>query len=101
MPSVRLVAQEVMGSRHATPNSCAKETIMDGGFETRVEFCRRDLRGTNRRSHLSKHDSVTKRKRRPKSDKRVDYTARTMAAIKQHSEAAKLSESRNVVPKSA
>jgi hypothetical protein len=50
---------------------------------------------------VSKHDSVTKRKRRPKSDKRVDYTARTMAAIKQHAEAAKVSESQRAVPKSA
>jgi hypothetical protein len=50
---------------------------------------------------VSKHDSVTKRKRRPKSDKRLDYTARTMAIIKQHSEAAKLSESRRALPKSA
>jgi hypothetical protein len=50
---------------------------------------------------VSKHDSVTKRKRRPKSDRRVDYTARTMAAIKQHSEAEKLSESQGVVPKTA
>lgn len=50
---------------------------------------------------MSKHDSVTKRKRRPKSDKRVDYTARTMAAIKQHSEAEKLSESQRGLPKGA
>lgn len=50
---------------------------------------------------MSKHDSVTKRKRRPKSDKRMDYTARTMAAIREHSEAAKLSESQTVVPKGA
>ena len=50
---------------------------------------------------MSKHDSVTKRKRRPKSDRRVDYTARTMAAIKQHSETAKPSESQRVIPKSA
>ena len=50
---------------------------------------------------MSKHDSVTKRKRRPKSDKRVDYTAGTMASIKQHSEAAKLRESQRVIPKSA
>jgi hypothetical protein len=48
---------------------------------------------------MSKHDSVTKRKRRPKSDKRVDYTARTMAIVKQLSEAAKASESQNVLPK--
>jgi hypothetical protein len=73
---------------------------MDGGFETRVDSCRRDLRGTQEKS-LSKHDTPTKRKRRPKSDKRVDYTARTMAAIKQHSEAEKLGESQTVVPKSA
>jgi hypothetical protein len=50
---------------------------------------------------VSKHDSVTKRKRRPKSDKRVDYTARTMSVIKQHSEAANVSESQKVAPKSA
>jgi hypothetical protein len=48
---------------------------------------------------MSKHDSVTKRKRRPKSDKRVDYTARTMAIVKRLSEAAKVSESQNVLPK--
>ena len=39
---------------------------------------------------MSKHDSVTKRNRRPKSDKRVDYTARTMAAVKKLEQAAKL-----------
>ena len=39
---------------------------------------------------MSKHDSVTKRNRRPKSDKRVDYTARTMAAVKELEQAAKL-----------
>ncbi len=50
---------------------------------------------------MSKHDSLTKRKRRPKSDKRIDYTARTMAVIKQHSEAAKMSEAQRVLPKSA
>jgi hypothetical protein len=49
---------------------------------------------------MSKHNSVTKQKRRPKSDRRIDYTARTMAVIKQHSEAAKLSESHRVLPKS-
>ena len=31
---------------------------------------------------MSKHDTPTKRHRRPKSGKRVDYTARTMAARK-------------------
>jgi hypothetical protein len=49
---------------------------------------------------MSKHDSVTKRKRRPKSDKRVDYTARTMAIVKRLSEAAKVGESQSVLPKS-
>jgi hypothetical protein len=39
---------------------------------------------------MSKHDSVTKRNRRPKSGKRVDCTARTMAAVKQLEQAAKL-----------
>jgi hypothetical protein len=39
---------------------------------------------------MSKHDSVTKRNRRPKSGKRVDYTARTMAALKELEQAAKL-----------
>jgi hypothetical protein len=32
---------------------------------------------------MSKHDTATKRHRRPKSDQRVDYTARTMAALKE------------------
>jgi len=49
---------------------------------------------------MSKHDSVTKRKRRPKSGKRVDYTARTMSVVKQLSQAAKESESQRVLPKS-
>ena len=39
---------------------------------------------------MSKHDSVTKRHRRPKSDRHIDYTARTMAAVKQLELAAKL-----------
>ena len=39
---------------------------------------------------MSKHYSVTKRNRRPKSDKRSDYTARTMAAVKELERAAKL-----------
>jgi len=39
---------------------------------------------------MAKHDSVTKRHRRPKSAKRADYTARTMAAVKALEEAAKL-----------
>ena len=49
---------------------------------------------------MSKHDSVTKRKRRPKSDKRVDYTARTMAVLKRLSQAATVNESQSVLPKS-
>jgi hypothetical protein len=39
---------------------------------------------------MAKHDSVTKRHRRPKSAKREDYTARTMAAVKELEQAAKL-----------
>jgi hypothetical protein len=50
---------------------------------------------------LSKHDSVTKRKRRPKSDKRLDFTARTMALIKQHAEAEKLIESQKAARENA
>jgi hypothetical protein len=38
---------------------------------------------------MSKHDSVTKRNR-PKSGKRIDYTARTIAGVRQLEEAAKL-----------
>jgi hypothetical protein len=39
---------------------------------------------------MSKHDTATKRHRRPKSGKRVDYTARTMAALKELRQAAKV-----------
>jgi hypothetical protein len=39
---------------------------------------------------MSKHDEPTKRHRRPKSGKRIDYTARTMAALKELEKAAKL-----------
>jgi len=39
---------------------------------------------------MSNQHSVTKRHRRPKSAKRADYTARTMAAVKQLEQAAKL-----------
>ena len=49
---------------------------------------------------MSKHDSVTKRKRRPKSDKRVDYSARTMAALRELEKAAKLRESPKPLPQS-
>jgi len=38
---------------------------------------------------MSNQHSVTKRHRRQKSEKRVDYTAGTMAAVKQLEEAAK------------
>jgi hypothetical protein len=47
---------------------------------------------------MSNQHSVTKRHRRPKSDKRVDFTARTMAALKQLSQAAKLNESKSTSP---
>ncbi len=82
--------------------ACAKVTILKGCSETRVGFCRRDLLRMKQQEEkrMSKHDSVTKRKRRPKSDKRVDYTARTMAIIKEHSEAAKMSESQRAPPRS-
>jgi hypothetical protein len=39
---------------------------------------------------MSKQHSATKRHRRPKSDKRLDCTARTMAAVKALEQAAKL-----------
>ena len=39
---------------------------------------------------MSNQHSVTKRHRRPKSGKRADYTARTMAAVKQLEQAAKI-----------
>jgi hypothetical protein len=42
---------------------------------------------------MSKHDTPTKRHRRPKSKKRIDYTARTMAALKQLAHGGKASES--------
>lgn len=38
---------------------------------------------------MSKHDEPTKRHRRPKSKNRIDYTARTMAALKKLKEAEK------------
>jgi hypothetical protein len=48
---------------------------------------------------MSKHDTPTKRHRRPKSAKRIDYTARTMAALKQLALNAKASESQKPLPK--
>ena len=71
-------------------------TILESGSETRVGFRSRviwrPLRVLKQQQEepMSKHDSVTKRNRRPKSEKRIDYTARTMAAIKQLEQAAKL-----------
>jgi hypothetical protein len=49
---------------------------------------------------MSNQHSVTKRHRRPKSGKRTDYTARTMAAVKQLSRAANVRESQSPLPKS-
>src|SRR5258708_37678705 len=49
---------------------------------------------------VSKHDSVTKRKGRPKSEKCVDYTARTMAVLKHLSQTATVNESQSVLPRS-
>jgi len=47
-------------------------------------------RGTvNHEEIMSKHDTATKRHRRPKSGKRIDYTARTMAALKELEKAEK------------
>jgi hypothetical protein len=49
-----------------------------------------DKRGTVKHEEkMSKHDTATKRHRRPKSGKRIDYTARTMAALRNLEEAAK------------
>jgi hypothetical protein len=53
-------------------------------------FVTRVFAAPSKEKPLSKHDSVSKRNRRPKSGKRVDYTARTMAAVKQLEQAAKL-----------
>lgn len=50
---------------------------------------------------MSNQHSVTKRHRRPKSGKRTDYTARTMAVIKQLSQGAKEGEGQKALPKSA
>ena len=48
---------------------------------------------------MSKHDTPTKRHRRPKSKKRIDYTAGTMAALKQLAQDAKASESKRPLAK--
>jgi hypothetical protein len=42
-----------------------------------------------REETMSKHDEPTKRHRRPKSGKRIDYTARTMAALRELEKAEK------------
>jgi hypothetical protein len=62
------------------------------GSVTEVLKLQRDLLGTYaaKEEPMSNQHSVTKRHRRPKSEKRVDYTARTMAAVKQLEQAAKL-----------
>jgi hypothetical protein len=83
--------------------ACAKVTILMA--VSRLEWVLAaerpfEVLKQQREKPMSKHDSVTKRKRRPKSDKRVDYTARTMAIVKQLSEAAKAGESQSVLPKS-
>jgi hypothetical protein len=48
---------------------------------------------------MSKHDTPTNPHLRPKSAKRVDYTARTMAALKELKQAAKVGESQRPLPK--
>jgi hypothetical protein len=71
-------------------------TILEGGFETRLEFA--NIK-PQREKPMSKHDTPTKPHRRPKSAKRIDYTARTMAALKQLAHEAKLRESQSPLPK--
>ena len=82
--------------------TCAKLTSLESSSESRVPllrvervalkcYCHRDFEVLQQQEEpMSKHDSVTKRNRRPKSAKRVDYTARTMAAVRQLEQAAKL-----------
>ena len=66
--------------------TCAILTIPETGSETRLAF---NLNQQHEDPMSSQH-SATKRHRRPKSEKRADYTARTMAAVKQLEQAAKL-----------
>jgi hypothetical protein len=66
--------------------TCAELTILETGSETRVGFPRKQ----QQEEPMSNQHSVTKRHRCPKSDKRADYTAQTMAAVKQLEQAAKL-----------
>jgi hypothetical protein len=65
---------------------------MDVGASVLAHAVERKLNGlsppkrvtvNNHEETMSKHDEPTKRHRRPKSGKRIDYTARTMAALKQ------------------
>ena len=49
---------------------------------------------------MSNQHLVTKYHRRPKSGKRTDHTAQTMAVVKQLSQAAKANESQRVLAKS-
>jgi hypothetical protein len=60
--------------------ACAKVTILQRGFKATVALAQNPS-GYKQENPVSKHDSVSKRKRRPKSDKRMDYPARTMAII--------------------
>jgi hypothetical protein len=85
---------------HASPEelTCAKMTILEEGFETRLGTCH--IR-PQREKPMSKHDTATKRHRRPKSAKRVDYTARTMAALKQLAHKAKVRESQSPLSKTS
>jgi hypothetical protein len=61
-------------------------TILETGSEIRVGF----KLPQQQEKPMSNQHSVTKRHRRPKSQKRADYTAQTMAAVKKLEEAAKL-----------
>jgi len=66
--------------------TCAILTIPKTGSKTRLAF------NLNQppEDPMSNQHSVTKRHRRPKSEKRADYSARTMAAVKLLEQAAKL-----------
>jgi hypothetical protein len=57
------------------------------GIECALPSTPFELPSGNRRSPMSNQHSVTKRNRRPKSGKRKDYTAQTMAAVKKLSQA--------------
>ena len=66
---------------------------MGGGFEALKSIATnafKPLKQQRKKEPMSNQHSVTKRHRRPKSAKRADYTARTMAAVKQLEQAAKL-----------